>query len=351
MLEGVRLMRTFFLRHVQALEDSKRTGLEISIETRTWLPKCPMRIRKRLEEMDLLDRSSNRTIEMICEWYSAKSGKNSTVKGRNDACANLKIHFGEGTDLAKVSAREAYKFKEWLLEKGRVKTHPKFGKTLSVATVARRIKHFKTMFKYAVDSGWLESNPFDGIKAGKQSNPKRSEFVEVERFEKMAEELPTTEVRLIAYLMRYCGLHPVEVYHLKWSDINFDTWLMSYRTPKTEHIDGLEYRTTPIFVEVQTLFDDQWQICQAGYVCPTLRQLGRNRDEMPGRVTAWIVEKMRFAAKRAGVKFWKKPTTNLRATRATEVANEYGQKCESEWIGHGVKRCNGALSDGQAVRY
>ena len=172
--------------------------------------------------------------------------------------------------------------------------------------------------------------PFESVKGGSQTNSRRSYFVSTELATKVINELPTSELRLAFALGRWGGMRiPSEIVELKWSGINLEHRSMTFRSVKTEHYEGREQRTCPIFKELSRYLDEVWNSSgDSEYVLPSVANWNNPRQMLEKSVKA--------ALKRIGEKPWPKLFTNLRATRATEVADQFGIKAESEWIGHGA---------------
>lgn len=79
---------------------------------------------------------------------------------------------------------------------------------------------------------------------------------------------------------------------------------------------------------MRQLLDEAFELAKPGaeFVVTKTRDSGDNLRTQMSR----IIE-------HAGVEPWPKVFQNLRATRATEVADQYGEARESKWIGHSRK--------------
>lgn len=112
---------------------------------------------------------------------------------------------------------------------------------------------------------------------------------------------------------------------LKWQHIDFNAGTMLVHSAKTErHKDGGQ-RLVPLFAELRPLLLQAFTEALEGaeYVIGKSRDGGVNRRTQAER----IIE-------RAGVPIWPKLFVNLRASRATELANQYPGDVCAAWLGH-----------------
>ncbi len=157
-------------------------------------------------------------------------------------------------------------------------------------------------------------------------NRSRDYFVTVERSNKVLEACPSAEWRVIFALARFGGLRcPSEILELRWQDIIWDQHRFMVQCKKTEGHEGHDIRFVPLWPEVRTALSEAWEQAEerAVYVVTKTRDSADNLRTQMNRII-----------QRAGIEPWPKTFQNLRATRATEVANEYGESKESKWIGH-----------------
>ena len=80
------------------------------------------------------------------------------------------------------------------------------------------------MWRKALRWNLAGRNPFDGIRAGHQSNESRKRFISREIIDRIIEKAPSTEWKAIIALSRYGGLRcPSEHLLLTWPDVDWDT--------------------------------------------------------------------------------------------------------------------------------
>jgi integrase len=94
---------------------------------------------------------------------------------------------------------------------------------LAAATVAKRVNLAKQVFRAAVRWGWLDGSPFDGLRAGSQSNPAWDRSIRLETIRDILDACPSIEWRLLVALARLAGLRcPSEIGAVTWADVNWE---------------------------------------------------------------------------------------------------------------------------------
>ncbi len=86
-------------------------------------------------------------------------------------------------------------------------------------------------------------------------------------------------------------------------------------------------RIVPLFPELERYLSELWDQAASDelYVFPNIRH------------TTNVLPTLQRIIKRAGLKVWPKAWQNLRATRATELENEFGAHKSTQWCGHTEK--------------
>ena len=133
--------------------------------------------------------------------------------------------------------------------------------------------------------------------------------------------------KLLIALARWGGLRiPSEALALTWRDVDFDGKRFIVRASKTEHHEDGGVRVVPMFPELvdlfQTVFDNE---AHKG----TVHVITRYRTAAVNLRTQF----QRYIEK-AGVKPWPKLWQNLRASRATELADKFPSHVCAAWLGH-----------------
>ena len=172
----------------------------------------------------------------------------------------------------------------------------------------------------------IDASPFDALRAGSQSNPKRSFHVTHEMVRSILAECPDNQWRGIIALSRYGGLRcPSELVGLKWGDVNWDRCRLTVRSPKTERHEGHAVRSVPIAPELRPILQDLFDHAEAGteLVIPRLSDPRVNLRTMLHR----IIE-------RAGLTPWPRLFHNLRASCATDWVERHPSHAVAKWLGH-----------------
>ena len=230
---------------------------------------------------------------------------------------HLTAFFGVEKLLADITAGDAKDFRLYLAGRG-----------LAENTIRRTCGIAKQFLEDAVDRELLQRNPFKhrDIPTATGGNKTRQAFVSRDVAEKLMDSLPDAEWRLLFALSRYGGLRcPSEHLALRWGDIDWERDRMLVRVSKTEHHEGKATRTVPIFPELRPYLEAVWEQAAEGSVFV----ITRYRDTNSNLRTALL----RYI-RRAGVDPWPKLFHNLRATRQTELEEEFPSHVVCAWLGN-----------------
>ena len=254
------------------------------------------------------------------------------VKGATAICWGhtrrcLVEFFGATRPLGKITASEIDDWRRWLASK------QDGGQGLAENTVRRRLGIGKQFFRDALRRRLIAENPFADLKnCGVRGNKSREYFITRTEAAKVLDACPDTQWRLLFALSRFGGLRcPSEHLGLRWIDVDLPggkfnpTPAMLVHSPKTEHHEGKESRVVPIFTELRPYLEAAWEEAEEGatYVITRYRDKNANLRTQLLRIIA-----------KAGLKPWPKLFQNLRATRETELADQYPIKTVCEWIGN-----------------
>jgi integrase len=305
---------------VEAMIAAKLSGQPVDPETAVWLGGVTNKLHGRLERLGLVqprgDRPEAVAMHGVFEAYISKRArlKPNTLRNYRTTKRLLEEHFGKDRPIGSIHAGHARDCREWLAGK------------YAPATVAREIKRARQFFEYAKDHRLVTENPFAKIKAGSQKNTKRKHFVDRDVIEKVLAACPDNNWRLSIVLGRYAGLRiPSEFKELTWGDVDWDGNRFTVRVPKKEHIDGHETRIVPIFPEIKPYLRQAFDEAPAGSV-HVLRTLFHGQ----GYVYAGVLR----AVERASLQPWPKLLQNLRASRETELMQQYPAHVVHAWLGN-----------------
>ena len=319
---------------VEKLLEAKLLKRAMPAELAEWVADLEPWLAKKLARVGLIPKPDERAEATLGEHlasYFAKRAdvKPSTLTHWTHTKRLLLAYFGEDRPLASVTAGDAKDWERWLrTPEARENRYgeAKADEGLAVNTARKRISNAKQFFQDAVSRELLARNPFAGLKGSVGSNRERDYFLTREDAAKVTDACPDHEWRLIFALSRYGGLRcPSEHLALCWGDIDWERGTMLVRSSKTEHHEGKGTRVVPVFPELRRALDEAWERAEPG----ASHIITRYRDANQNLRTTF--EKI---IRRAGLKPWPKLFHNLRASRATELANEFPAHVAAAWLGH-----------------
>lgn len=197
-------------------------------------------------------------------------------------------------------------------------------KTCTTATRSRTIKDVSRVFRWGMERGYLQSDPFAYVKRGSDKNKTREYFITREEYGALLDACSCQRERTLLSLYRIGGLRRGEALLTRWSDIDFAGGRFVVRSPKTENHAGHESRCVPLFPELKEELEAYWEGLAEG--APDLLFPGTSYTGTT-RLVSQLVTKARL-------KKWPRLIQNFRSSRANEILREYGSAAESAWIGH-----------------
>lgn len=228
-------------------------------------------------------------------------------------------HFGE-KDLKKINTKH---LEDYLGKRSRSTYVSGKGKRrVKSSTVNRDIACIKLLFRKAVEWGKLEENPARGIKPLKEiPNPPR--LLEQEEIVRLLEEVPDRLYALIACAV-YAGLRKEELFHLRWTDINWKTVELTVASREDHHTKNYESRGIPINEPLLEALRRHPRRLGSPYVfC--------NRD---GKTYDNIRTALRGAAKRAGIEGGVKLHQLRHAFCSHALMQGIDPRTVQKWMGH-----------------
>ncbi len=291
----------------------QKTAIEISVAE--WVNSLDSVMREKLENVGLIsDLGSSVLLESFIDGYiSIRSDvTNGTVLMYKKARKDLIEFFGAGKPIRDITEGDAEDWRGWLVSR-----------KLAENTIRRRSGMAKQFFNYAIKKKILGENPFSVIPSTVRDNPAKFHFIPREDAEKILEKCPDLRWKLIFSLCRYGGFRcPSEIYALTWENVHWDIERITVLSPKTQHHEGKESRTIPLFPELKPLLEQAWDGAEVGatHIIPDRQVNLRTR--------------MMKIIRRAGLNVWPKLFQNLRSTRETELAEEYPIQVVCAWMGN-----------------
>jgi integrase len=252
--------------------------------------------------------------ELSEQFFAVVDVKPTSLIRMQQAHATLLETFGEDRDATTICEAEAESWRSNLKKLG-----------YAPATISRTVRYARQFYRWAVRRRLAPTNPFSDLKAGAQTNPSRKVFVPRETIDALLAAAPDAQWRLLICLSRFGGLRtPSEALLLTWDDIDWAKARIRVRSPKTEHHEGCGERIIPLFPELREPLREVFETAPEGSVYVISRY----------RSGANLNTHLRRIMTRAGVKPWPKAWHNLRASRQTELANQFPMHMVCKWIGN-----------------
>ncbi len=311
-------------------------GLAIDGPTAEWLARLDSDTRDKLAAYGLITPEGSGTTrnggtlgEFLSKYIAGRTDvKPLSTQNYQYARRELVGYFGADKPLGDITKGDADAFRIYLRTKRK--------KPLGEQTARNVCKKAKMFFRAAQRLRLIAENPFGDMKQTTvKGNRERFYFVTRADAERVLQACPTNEWRLIFALSRFAGVRcPSETLRLTWGDVDLEAGRMTVASPKTEHHEGHASRIVPLFPELRPYIEAAYSEAQAAVgddtVPPASRPLVvRYRD--PGQNLRTTFEKI---IKRAGVTPWPKLFHNLRATRQTELAQDFPQHVVCAWLGN-----------------
>jgi len=303
-----------YVEHLLVAQLSKRP---VDGDTAKWVASLDDVLSERLAKAGLIRGRESALLGDFMAGYikSRHDVKPATATVYSHTQRNLLAYFGGDKPLRDITPGDADQWRLYLLAEG-----------LSENTVRRRCGIAKQFFTAAVRQRLIPVNPFEGLKAAIITNRSRDYFVSRDEAQKVIEACPDAQWRLLFALSRYGGLRcPSEHLVLQWGDVDWAGNKVTIRSPKTEHHEGGESRVVPLFPELRPYLEESFDLAKPG----TKYAITRYRDSN-ANLRSQLVKIIR----RAGLTPWPKLFHNLRASRQTELAEDYPAHVVCCWIGN-----------------
>ena len=308
-----------FKEMVETLVYYRKNGMHVPDKAvANWLTTAPVALQEKLAKVGLITVTKSKTCKELwemCIKHKSKDVKPQTLDMYSRSQGIFFQTFSPNELVEKVTAERLLNWKAALQTK------------FATATVAGHVKVAKTVFGWAVDHDWLAKNPFKKIPAGSFVNRSKDRIITMEEYAKLLEACPNQEWRTIIALARIGGLRcPSELQQLRWSDVHWAANRFLVRSPKTErHVEHRE-RLVPLFPELRKELERHF----------ALDETKGNEFVIQGlQNSSWnLYSPIQAIAKRAGFDNLVRAFDNMRMSRSNEVADRWGAKLESLWIGH-----------------
>lgn len=305
-----------FKRRIELIVSAAAMGSPPDPATTTWLAELSPDLRRRIAASGYCEAQPARTVSELCaafmDWFSQQPGTNVNV---GLAAGNLTAFFADRR-LELITPTDAEDFRVWLRAHG---SSRKQDHTLEETTVSRRCKRARQIFAFAVKKRWLSSNPFGEMRGFVDTNSSRDFYVSLETFAELMEVARDPQIRGIFALSRIGGLRtPSEVLPLTWADVDFSNdWIV---------VDGKTgLRRVPIFTELRPWIEELHAAAPEGepLLFPSYQI---SNSGLAGHLQRTL--------RRIGIAMWPKPFHNMRASRESDLMDEYPIHVAAAWIGN-----------------
>ncbi|MCC6581447.1 MAG: tyrosine-type recombinase/integrase [Phycisphaeraceae bacterium] len=307
--------------HVEELAAATMHGQAVARQTALWASEVGDKLHAKLARAGLVKpRQAGPDVPGIrafIEGYLAQRPdvKPATMLVMEQAAKWAWRFFGEDRKLDTVTPADADAYKAHLVGKGNARS-----------TVMKWTRYARHFFEVARRRKLIAENPLVHLKGAVKGDPARRMFVPADDVRKVVDVATDAQWKLLIALARWGGLRtPSEPLALTWQDVDFERQRFIVRASKTEHHEDGGIRVVPMFPELADLFQTVFDEAEPGavHVITRYRDPSANlRTQLCRYITA------------AGLKPWPKPWQNLRASRATELADLFPSHVCAAWLGH-----------------
>jgi len=313
---------------VELLLAAKITDHAIDRDTAAWLARLDNTMLEKLEAVKLIEpqRREATKLEPFLESYLASRGdlKPATVVAMRHTVRNLIDFYGPNKDLRAIDHAAADNFRGWLLEQ-----------KLASATASKRLQVARQFFHVARRRKLIDENPFDGLRLTATGVRDKQRFIPSEDIARILKACPDVNWRLIVVLARYGGLRcPSEVLSLRWQDVLWDSGRLIVTSPKTEHHEGRESRTIPLFPELRPILDEAFEAASEGAVYVVDERFRQAALGKGGWANCNLRTHFQRIVRRAGLQPWPRLFQNLRSSRETELMERHPIHTVTAWLGN-----------------
>jgi len=329
-----------WLNRIEQLTACSIAGVAPDTDLAAWVASLPDGSYEKLEKARLVaPRVAAReavSLGRLTEAFTKRStSKPATIQSFKQTLDSLEACLGANTPIGLLTAEDADRWRAWVVrdKKGsgrRKKKRTTEDNRLAAATVAKRVNLAKQVFRAAVRWGWLDKSPFDGLRAGSQSNPARARYIRLETIQDILDACPSIEWRLLVALARLGGLRcPSEIGVVTWADVNWEKGRLTVLAKKTEHHGGSHaVRIVPICPQLRKILAEAFERAEPGAmsIVPMAARNGVNLRTQLERIIT-----------KAGHKTWPRLFQNLRASCETDWVERYPAHAVAKWLGHSPK--------------
>jgi integrase len=327
-----------FRYRIAELEKLHRDGGEASSTLNAWLEELSPTMLNRLSRYGLIEvgESDTPTVGQLVEKFLKERTdvKESTRLKYKQAANALLEFFPESQMLDDVTEGHALEFRRFLQSLKKKNGEPR----LAENTIRKRCGDASLMFSMAVDYRWIKSNPFKVLPVSTKRTPQKT-FITHEMYAAVLAACPNAEWKLLVALSRFGGLRvPSEPLSMRLIDVDWERNEIHVPSPKTEHHEGKEHRTIPLWDELRQPLLDVFELAETG----TEFLINKARPEKirgidPKKVNWTLINlgtTLTKIVKRSGLTPWKKVWHSMRASCQTELEDHFASHIVCGWLGN-----------------
>ena len=301
--------------HIENLIVAKETGRPIETETQNWLADIGDTMISKLARVGLVQSRDSATLAQFVDAYIASrtEAETNTVRNWMNTRKKLTGFFGEDRDLRSIRPGDADDWRQWLVDK-----------KLSDSTISKAVKHAKQFLKAAVRKRLADTNPFQELKAG-------GDGMTTVRFCVTRDDCQGAGGRPRRRMASYYRLGPIRGVA---GSVRIARATVGRHRSRTRaiHSDQQEDETPRQRMEgstaisrVQTILADAFDQAPPGSEYVISRYRGTNAN---------LRAQLERILYRAKVDSWPRLFHNLRASRQTELENEFPSHVVCDWLGN-----------------
>jgi integrase len=290
-----------FQAHADAILEAQTAGIPIGRQTKQWIERLEPVLRDKLQPIFAVDRPASYWIDKY-RTEIAQDVQESTFCAIDDSLDHLARLFAT-TQIRAIGPEDLLAWQSEL------------AKTRAKSTVGKIGRHIRAFFAWLVAQRAIDETPAAELATTNDVGIKH--FVDRSTIDTLLKTSIDEEFSALIVLARYAGLRiPSEIRTLNFSDVDRVTRRVKIRDRKRRRD-----REVPLFPELVNLLTGS---AQDGLVLPALASV-------PASTLSSRFESLIAAA---GLKPWPRLWHSLRASRETELVQQFGLKAASTWIGN-----------------
>lgn len=297
-----------------------------------WVAGLDPRMSKKLADVGLIPDPQQKPASMLGPFLRTHLDGRADLKPatkivRGQVVRDLTEFYGDARDVRSILPGHADDFKQWLV-----------GRNLASTTIHKRLQVARSFFHAMRRRKLIEENPFEGVKAAATGIKDRQRFVTRDEIAQVTDACPDHHWRTIVGLSRYGGLRcPSEVLSLRWQDVDWDNGRVVVTSPKTEHHAGKATRTIPLFPELRPILAEAFDLAADGAQYVVDERFRKAAIGPAGWMNANLRTTFGKIVRRAGLQPWPRLFHNLRASRETELVENFPVQVVTNWLGNTPK--------------